>query len=96
MTQNRIQYQAFLKMPEPNKKGNSALTTGFGRFYGQTSYGAQYTNLHDKNYIDAMNEDRERTKKAKERHQKGSLSPIRKLPFIGKWTKVKKDNWNKA
>ena len=38
-TSNNLNYQAYKKLPEANMRKYVNLTTGFGKFYGQTAYG---------------------------------------------------------
>ena len=38
-TSNNMTYQAYKKLPDANMRKYVNLTTGFGKFYGQTAYG---------------------------------------------------------
>ena len=72
------------RLPTPNKRGNAQLTTGFGRFYGETSYGSNFDNKQDTAFREGFLVTRTRVKDHRARHQKGSgsLSPPRQLPNI--------------
>ena len=83
-TSNQMTYQAHGRLPTPNKSKYVNLTTGHGRFYGQTSYGLNFFSRHDEDYRELKAIERERVKEHKKRFQRGSISPYRKLPFIGR------------
>ena len=72
-------------MPTPNKLGaHSNLKTGFGRFYGESAYGSQFMNMYDDKYKEHIKMARVQANERKQKFQKGSISPHKPLPFIGK------------
>jgi hypothetical protein len=82
LTSNGMTYVGYPRLPTPNKREHAVQTTGFGQFYGQTSYGNNFTDKLDSKYWEKIKEERKRVKEFGVAGQKGSLSPYRKLPTI--------------
>lgn len=49
-TTNQMTFIAHQRLPTPNIKERPKITTGYGTFYGQTSYGSNFTDGHTENY----------------------------------------------
>jgi len=49
-TWNRMEYMAHPKLPTPNIKARQTVHTGFGQFYGETSYGTNFVDCHNDSY----------------------------------------------
>ena len=60
------------------------LTTGFGKFYGESSYGSHFMNKQDDDYREKYRVEKARVKEFGSRFQRGSLSPSKTIPFYGK------------
>ena len=72
------------RLPTPNKRTYAGISTGTGRFYGETSYGELFVNATTDGSKELYNLERKRTKERKAQHVRGSISPHKKLPFIGR------------
>jgi len=81
---NSITYQGHGRLPTPNRRTYGSLTTGVGRFYGRTSYGENFLNKSTENQAELFVLERMRLKESKARHQRGTISPFKPLPFLAK------------
>ena len=83
-TSNLMTYTVPPRLPTPNKRAQPKLTTGFGKFYGQTSYGSNFVDGHDESYREKFKIEKARIKEQGMRARQGSFSPIkpRQLPNI--------------
>ena len=75
ITSNGMTFVNYPRLPTPNKRTYAVKTTGFGQFYGQTSYSNNFTDKLDSKYWEKMIEERKRVKELGVAGQKGSLSP---------------------
>ena len=71
-------------MPSANIRKYGSLNAGNGRFYGYTSYGDNFQDSATQNTRELYRLERQKLKERQAFHTRGSLSPSKKLPFIGK------------
>ena len=83
-TSYRMQFAGHHKLPEANVRKYESSHRNVGRFYGQTSYGSNFVNRHDKSYIEGIIRQNQKAKELKELNQRGSISPPGRLPSIAK------------
>ena len=55
-------YVGHVRLPEANKKGRQMLTTGFGKFYGESSYGTNFADRQDEDYREKYRVEKARVK----------------------------------
>ena len=85
-TSSKIDFAGYggKRLPTPNRRTYQSITTGNGKFYGKSAYGEMFVNATTQGSRELYCLERMRSKERKEEHVRGSISPRKKLPFIGR------------